>query len=60
MNEVTTIETNFSSGQIKKVKPFINCFYFDGGYLYYKVTDKDLNKVKSLLGKSIIDIKKVS
>lgn len=56
MKEIMCKETNFSNSQIKKVKPFIKDFGFDGGYIFYTATDKNITKLKSILGKSIIKI----
>lgn len=56
MKEIVCRETNFSASQIRKVKPYIIDYGFEGGLIYYNVANFYINKVKQLLGTSIIDI----
>jgi hypothetical protein len=56
MKEIMCKETNFSASQIKKVEPFIIDYGFDGGYIYYQVCNRNITKLKSILGKSILKI----
>ena len=49
MKNITIVETNQSSEDIKKIKPLINDFYFEGGLLTFVVTDKKYNRVKTIL-----------
>ena len=56
MKEMKIVETNESCQDIKKMEKIMHNFYFDGGYLYFVVLDKNLARAKSVLGKSIISI----
>ena len=57
MKTITVVETNFASSQIRKMKPILKDFGFEGGYLDFIIADKNLTKAKSILGKSILNIK---
>ena len=59
MKEILCHETNFSATQIQNVKPFIQDFGFEGGFIFYKIRDKNLTKIKSILGTSILKIQKI-
>jgi hypothetical protein len=61
MKEIMVLETNFSNSQIGKMKNagIVNDYGFDGGWLFYKVKDKDLTKAKSILGKAVKEIKSI-
>lgn len=59
MKEVRIVETNESGLDIVKMKKIIKDFYFDGGYLFFVVLDKNLTKAKSILGKSILSKKEI-
>ena len=61
MIEIAVRETNFSNSQIAKMKEagILSNYGFDGGLLYYTLTDKNKTKAKAILGKSILSIKPV-
>ena len=61
MKEIMVIETNFSAAQIRKMKDADICkdYGFDGGYLYFTIVEKDKARAMAILGKSILDIRKL-
>ena len=61
MNEIMVRETNFSASQIRKMKDADICkdYGFDGGYLYFTIVEKDKTRAMAILGKSILDIRKL-
>lgn len=59
MKEIMVREIIFSASQIRKMKDADICedYAFDGGYLYFTVTDKNLTTAKAILQKAILDIR---